>query len=194
MKKIIAMILALCLLCGAVALAETTTLSGTNTTGETTVTYKIAPPPVTYDYILTIPSEVDLTNGSQTMEIKLDTTGVTGTDKQIIVDMNADTDSSGNWWLTLTNETGDVIRYQIKNSSDLNVYPAAASIMEWIPGTSPAAGLTETWTATVNESDLTDAAAGNYSDTLSFTVSMSSVQGGSGGGYAPDSDDSEFGN
>jgi len=80
MKKIITMILALCLLCGAAALAETEITQNWGE-GTTMVTLEIEQPAPCCDYIVTIPSTMTIdADGTSTMQIKLDASDYTATD------------------------------------------------------------------------------------------------------------------
>lgn len=62
MKKILALVIALCLLCGGAAVADATTINqdSVSRTANTTVSYTIA---TCEDYTVTIPSAVTLTAG-----------------------------------------------------------------------------------------------------------------------------------
>lgn len=170
MKRIISLLLALCCLCGTTALADNTTLDSTKTQGSTTVSYTVA---ASYEYTVTIPSSVNLTNGSQQMVIRISAPNYTATDKQIVVKMNAD--SYEDSYFSMANGISK-IRYQIKYAGNggATISPDTWSLTYYKDGPS-SVGRSAFLTASVVEDDLTNATVGTYTDTLNFTVSLEDV-------------------
>ena len=181
MKKIIAMILSLCLLCGAVALAESSKV------GSTKVTYTID----TSDYyILTVPVDAALNQneGGPTgyMDVELDATNFDVSGKTISVKLTAAA-------FALSNGT-DTIAYDLKYGTNNGnqsgtVLHLNDTILTWTYG-DPAVVDTDV-RIHVSSSAVTGKAAGDYFDILTFTASVGNVgvndwnDGGSlGGGEA----------
>ena len=165
MKKISAMILALCLLCGAVALAETSKV------GSTKVTYTIA----TSDYyILTVPVDATLNQneGGPTgyMDVKLDATNFNVSGKTISVKLTAAA-------FVLSKGT-DTIAYDLKYGTNKGnqsgtVLNLNDTILTWTYGDQAIVGTDVR--IHVSSSAVTGKAAGDYSDTLTFTASVGDV-------------------
>lgn len=170
MKKIVSIILTLCLLCGTVAFADTAITDSSKTkTATTTVSYTVEEK---YEYTVTIPSAIDLTSGSQNMEIAIEAPDATTAKKKIVVKMTAN--SYENSYYTMTN--GDSkIRYQIVSGNDKAVSPETWSLAWKANQAYTGTGVRTELTAKVVEADLTNAAVGTYTDTLTFTVSLEDV-------------------
>lgn len=179
MKKIIALVLSLCLLCGAAALAETKT-------GSTKVTYTIE---TNNSYTLTVPASAPLNQneGGPTsyMDVTLDATNFNVSGKTISVALTGAA-------FELTNGT-DKLPYTLKYGTNKGNQPGTVlnlndTILTWTYGDE--AVVKTDVRINVSSSAVTGMAAGEYSDTLTFTASVSTSGGMEGG--APDSDDTEF--
>lgn len=165
MKKIIAIVLALCLLCGAVALAEATQ------TGSTRVTYTIA---TSESYILTVPASAPLnTNeGGPTgyMDVQLDATNFNVSGKTISVALTGAA-------FKLTNGT-DEMAYTLKYGTNKGNQAGTTlnlndTILTWTYGDQ--AVVTTDVRINVASGDVVGKTAGEYSDMLTFTASVSDV-------------------
>lgn len=163
MKRTITIVLALCLLCVAVSLAESTK------TGSTKITYTIA---TSDSYILTVPATAPLNTDEDGptgyMEIGLDATGFNVSGKTISVKLTGAA-------FKLTNGT-DMIPYELKygtnkGSQSGTVLSLNDTILSWTYGD-------QTVVSTdvrihVASSAIVGKADGYYSDTLTFTASIS---------------------
>lgn len=168
MKKLISLLLTLCLLCGVVALADTTINQGSDDkTATTTVSYTIE---ANDSYTVTIPSSVTLTAGGNTlsssMQIKLDATSFNVPRKQIVVKLTAAA-------MKLVDDTSNEIPYTITlNDTTVNVNDA---VLTWHSSNAAKTAYAKlSFSATLDNQP-----AGSYSDTLTFTVSVEdAVMGG----------------
>ena len=163
MKKLLSLLVALSLLCTGTALAETQ-ITENNGTGETMITYTV-PEPVT-SYTVTIPSSVSIPQGdsSATMQISIAADSTLETDKTLSVTL----ENSGNAFKLLHTSGSDTITYTV--SKDSQTLDVGDTVLSWtegedIPG---AATLTMALAESINGK-----AAGDYSDTLTFKVSVS---------------------
>lgn len=169
MKKILALVLALTLLCCGAAVADTTIdQSSTDRNANTTLSYTITKVD-NEEYIVTIPSSVTLTNGtsglSGTITIKLDAPNFNVDGKKIEVKL---TSSANDFSLKYGNSK---IAYSIETSSN-TVVAANGTVLSWTY--SDQANTTASETLTVSSTDnLTALPAGTYTDTLTFNVSVS---------------------
>lgn len=174
MKKLISLLLTLCLLCGVVALAENanTTIDQNTTekTATTTVSYTIG---TCEEYTVIIPSSVTMTatgtNLSGTVAVRLQTPDFNVSGKTITVKL---TQSLNN--LTLVNGTNK-ITYTLKAAG--KEYNVGDVVLQWTYGES-----TDQTNALVAQATLTSGLpAGEYSDTLTFTVTVESSEVNIGG-------------
>lgn len=165
MKKAFAMLLALCLLCGGVALAENSTINqdSASKTADTTVSYTIAE---NETYTVTIPSSVTLTNAgdnlSGTVSVRLQTPNFNVVGKTIAVKLTKAAFELAN---------GDnKIPYSIKSAG--NGVALNDTVLSWTYGD---ATTDNTKALTVQSTNgLSNLPAGDYTDTLTFTVSVTS--------------------
>ena len=169
MKKRFAMLLALCLLCGAGALAEGTPAA----TRETNVTYTIAE---NTDYTVEIPATVALTPGNETGSLAITIkapnfnapnhwVSVKLTGSENFVDAG---DGTGQFYLKNGNTT---IPYGIKMQSDYDAY-VEDEIAVWFYGQDEPTGTTTTLTVTANPPAGVILPAGAYTDRLTFTAGV----------------------
>lgn len=171
MKKFLALALALCLLCGGVALADDTTINqdSTGNTGSTTVSYTIQP---NETYTVTIPSSVTLTADEDSaltgsMTIALDASNFNVYGKTINVKLTGTTND-----FNLVNGTNK-IEYSLTRSDNTEPLQIGALVLNW----SLSNGLlyeayTCSGTYAIRSTIPAHAPAGNYTDTLTFTVSV----------------------
>lgn len=170
MKKILAMVLALCLMCGGAALADNTTINQDtqNKTANTTISYTIS---AGENYIVTIPSSLTLTNSgdklSGTIAIRLDASGFNVSGKTIAVKLSEAA-------FKLVNGEKE-IPYNIKAAGV--EYKSGDTVLSWTYGEA-----TDTTRALVvqSTSGLSNLPAGEYKDTLTFAVSVSENSAGIG--------------
>lgn len=163
MKKIIALVLSLCLLCGAGALAETTQ------TGSTKVTYTIT---TSESYTLTVPASASLNQneGGPTgyMDVTLDATNFNVSGKTISVALTGAAFKLSNG----TDEIAYTLKYGTnKGNQSGTVLNLNDTILTWTYGN--AATVTTDVRINVSSSEVTGKTAGEYSDTLTFTASVS---------------------
>ena len=165
MKKIFCLLLTMSLLCMGVALADTeiTTEGGT---GETTVNYTV-PEPGT-EFVVIIPPSVTIPQGetSATMQISIGTGSTLESGKTLSVKLES---SANNFSLKLAGGS-DTIGYKVeKDSQAVN---AGNAVLSWTGGeVIPAAA-----TLTMELTESTDGkTAGDYSDTLTFKLSLSTT-------------------
>ena len=165
MKKILCLLLTLSLLCMGVALADTeiTTEGGT---GETTVNYTV-PEPGT-EFVVIIPPSVTIPQGetSATMQISIEEGSTLESGKTLSVKLES---SANNFSLKLAGGS-DTIGYKVeKDSQAVN---AGNAVLSWTGGeVIPAAA-----TLTMELTESTDGkTAGDYSDTLTFKLSLSTT-------------------
>ena len=148
MKKIIALVLSLCLLCGAVALAETkTTILQT----EVAESYEIVIPPT-----VNIPFNATSTNLS--VEVTALRTYSTGTIADTVRKLYVKVANNDG---TLDNENGDKIRYSIGGSE--------TTTGKYLYFTKPE---TKNFTVDITEAAWNAAPAGSYTNTITFTVAI----------------------
>lgn len=174
MEKILALVLALCLLCGGTAMADATTINqdSTSKTANTTVSYTIA---TNETYTVTIPSAVTLTGTgslSGTLPIRLQTPNFNVTGKTITVKL---TSTANGLKLKLANSTSE-IAYTLKAAGV--EYKAGDTLLSWTyDGETTEKTLPLVAGATLSSNLL----AGEYTDTLTFTVSVTGGSSGNGG-------------
>lgn len=167
MKKIIALVLSLCLLCGAVALAEATQ------TGSTKVTYTIA---TSESYILTVPASatLDTNEGGPTgyMDVKLDATNFNVSGKRISVALTGAAFKLSNG----TDELAYTLKYGTnKGNQSGTVLNLNDTILTWNFGDD--AIVKTDVRINVSSSEVAGKTAGEYSDTLTFTASVDDPTG-----------------
>lgn len=164
MKKIYAAIFALCLMCGTTALAAeknsiTINQNSTDKTGSTTVSYTIEE---NETYTVTIPSEVTLKNDKGTLSgsvsVRLQTASFNVPDKTITVELSTAA-------LKLVNENRE-INYTL--SAAAKEYKAGDTVLRWTYGENT--DQTNALVATAYVSS--NLPAGDYTDTLTFKVSV----------------------
>ena len=173
MKKIFAMILALCLLCGAIALADTEITQNWGE-GTTMVTLEIAPPAPCYDYIVTIPSNMTIgTDGTATMQIKLDASDYTATDKEVHVGLKPYS-SINDFKLKKTDDTTVTIEYDL-STDDNGVLSSGQSFLKYTPGVDTEKVKTENLTVTVDAAQFAAAVPGTYEDDITFNVYLNNL-------------------
>lgn len=171
MKKIFAMALALCLPCGMTALADNTTINqdSTSKTADTTVSYTIAE---NETYTVTIPSSVTLTgsdNLSGMISIGLKTEKFNVPGKTIAVKLT----SAENDFKLVNGEKK--IPYTLKAAGV--EYKADDTVLEWTYGNAT----DQTKALVVSAIVSSNLPAGEYTDTLTFTVSVTGNSAGIGG-------------
>ena len=163
MKKIFCLLLALSLLCAGVALADTeiTTDGGT---GSTTVTYTVPEPGTGYTVV--IPASVAIPQGetSTTMQISVGADSTLESGKTLSVKL----ESSANGFKLQLAEGSETISYKVeKDSQAVN---AGDAVLSWKGGEAIPAAATLTMELTESTDGKT---AGDYSDTLTFKLSLS---------------------
>ena len=163
MKKLICLLLTLSLLCAGIALAENT-IDPSNPSQNTTVTFDI-PEPQT-DYTVTIPASVafvdDATTTNMTVTIGADSTLAVGATLLVTLESSAN---------SFQLKQGDnAITYAVKKDSQ--TVNAGDAVLSWTGGEDiPAAA-----TLTMELTEPTDGkTAGDYSDTLTFELSLSTT-------------------
>ena len=164
MKKLICLLLTLSLLCAGIALADTniTTDGGT---GSTTVTYTVPEPGTGYTVV--IPASVAIPQGgtSTTMQISIGTGSTLESGKTLSVKL----ESSAN---SFQLKQGDnAITYAVKKDSQ--TVNAGDAVLSWKGGEAIPAATTLTMELTESTDDKT---AGDYSDTLTFKLSLSATE------------------
>lgn len=182
MKKFLAILMTLCLLCGATVLAEepsqnentntTNTLNKETTSASTQIKYTIA---MNDSYTITIPSSVTLTTAENSTElsgklnISLDFSSFNVLNKQVRLKL-----SSTNRYALTTLAQSNSIKYAIyKGESELDT---SKYLYGWQYGTGVAA--TAAIELTIKTTDFNGGAslpAGDYSDTLTFTTELANV-------------------
>ena len=165
MKKIFCLLLTLSLLCAGVALADTS-ITTDGGTGSTTVTYTV--PEAQTGYTVIIPASVAIPQGdtSTTMQISIGTGSTLESGKTLSVKLES---SANNFSLKLAGGS-DTIGYKVeKDSQAVN---AGNAVLSWTGGeVIPAAA-----TLTMELTESTDGkTAGDYSDTLTFKLSLSAT-------------------
>lgn len=171
MKKFLALALALCLLCGGVALADDTTINqdSTGNTGSTTVSYTIQP---NETYTVTIPSSVTLTADEDSaltgsMTIALDASNFNVSGKKINVKL---TDTTNDFNLVNGQQK---ISYFLKRNGNTEAIAKGSLVLDWASSNGLTYGsYTNNATYTISAEIPEHAPAGDYTDTLTFTVSV----------------------
>lgn len=166
MKKILALVLALSLMFSVTALADNTTINQDteNKTASTTVSYTIA---TNESYTVTIPSSVTLTgtdNLSGTLAIGLKTPNFNVSGKTIMVKLTR----TANEFNLVNGEKK--ISYTLKASGVM--YKVNDTLLSWTYGRNTDQTLALVAQATVSS----NLPAGDYTDTLTFTVSVDSSE------------------
>ena len=165
MKKRICLLLALSLLCAGIALADTniTTDGGT---GSTTVTYTVPEPGTGYTVV--IPASVAILQGetSTTMQISVGAGSTLESGKTLSVKLES---SANNFSLKLAGGS-DAIAYAVKKDSQ--AVNAGDAVLSWKGGEAIPASTTLTMELTESTDGKT---AGDYSDTLTFKLSLSAT-------------------
>lgn len=162
MKKIFCLLLALSLLCAGVALADTeiTTDGGT---GSTTVTYTVPEPGTGYTVV--IPASVAIPQGetSTTMQISVGAGSTLESGKTLSVKL----ESSANGFKLQLAEGSETISYKVEK--DGQAVNASGDVLSWTGGEV----IPEAATLTMALTESTDGkTAGDYSDTLTFKLSL----------------------
>lgn len=152
MKKIIALILALCLLCGAVAFATEINQDSTSQSAETILTTTIEE-----SYTLTIPATLNIAYGATETDMPL-------TVSNYRLKSTNQLKLRQSWDGALENESGNTISYSLK-------YGNADVSSNTNPVTFDANG-TKNLVVTIAQSAWNSAAPGTYTDTVTFTVSI----------------------
>ena len=166
MKKRICLLLALGLLCAGAALADTS-ITTDGGTGSTTVTYTV--PEAQTGYTVIIPASVAIPQGdtSTTMQISIGTGSTLESGKTLSVKLES---SANNFSLKLAGGS-DTIGYKVeKDSQAVN---AGDAVLSWKGGEAIPAATTLTMELTESTDDKT---AGDYSDTLTFKLSLSATE------------------
>lgn len=164
MKKLFAVMLSLCLLCGMAALAEDTTITASGETGSVTVSYKV---PEDFRFTVTIPPSINLTaaqgatEATGTLSIAVNVTACNVSDQMIIVELT----KSLNDFTLVSAESADAISYAVKK--DGTDVAEKAEILRYEVESVPA----DTSVSLDLSAQIDKVAAGTYSDTLTFTVS-----------------------
>lgn len=164
MKKIIAIILSLCLLCGAVAFATTEITQTTEgTKGTTTLTYTIEEIVDPTSYVVTIPASIAFNaEGKASDRITIGANPVLPAGTELRIKMTSD------YTLTKTDDDAVTLGYAFAyangtttTNSPLSICSYAASLLT--SGKSVPLNFVLTETAEV---------PGNYTDTVTFNVSV----------------------
>ena len=163
MKKRICLLLALGLLCAGAALADTS-ITTDGGTGSTTVTYTV--PEAQTGYTVIIPASVAIPQGdtSTTMQISIGTGSTLESGKTLSVKLES---SANNFRLKLAGGS-DAIAYAVKKDSQ--AVNAGDAVLSWTGGEAIPAATTLTMELTESTDGKT---AGDYSDTLTFKLSLS---------------------
>lgn len=173
MKKILAIILSLCLLCGAVALAETQiTQDSAEKKAETQVTYTIE---ASKEYTVTIPSQATFTDGTSNNTILVNATNY-DIDENKTVTFNVQLTGSTNFSegkFYLANGTNKIAYNMYITGGGGQVMSVPATIVEAAFTNDTAANLrTASKNLQLTIGSTTDAVPGTYTDTLTFAVSV----------------------
>ena len=183
MKKLFAMMLALCLLCGAGALAEEVNTVTGNGDANTKVSYTVAP---VEEFTVTIPASMNLAltdvQGSQalkgTLQCSLDASKI-NTAFAIDVKLTGAANGSSNENTYYLAKDAEKVPYTLFSGDRDNpsaMYPArlGTALLHWAFGT------TEETTASCVMMAIADPeafkAAGEYTDTLTFTITGSAPE------------------
>lgn len=167
MKKILALVLALGLLCGGVAMADNTTINqdSASKTASTTVSYTIA---TCEEYSVTIPSSVTMSGSSDNISgsitIKLNTEKFNAAGKTIKVVLSSATNYADSQYALVSGE--NKINYTLKQSG--KEYKPGDTVIEWTYG----GGTQVSQNLIAQAYPSSSLPAGEYSDTLTFAVSV----------------------
>ena len=165
MKRILCSLLVLSLLCAGVALADTeiTTDGGT---GSTTVTYTVPEPGTGYTVV--IPASVAIPQGetSTTMQISVGAGSTLESGKTLSVKL----ESSANGFKLQLAEGSETIGYAVKKDSQ--TVNAGDAVLSWKGDEAIPAATTLTMELTESTDGKT---AGDYSDTLTFKLTLSAT-------------------
>ena len=165
MKKLICLLLTLSLLCAGIALADTniTTDGGT---GSTTVTYTVPEPGTGYTVV--IPASVAIPQGetSTTMQISVGADSTLEPGKTLSVKL----ESSANGFKLQLAEGSETISYKVEK--DGQAENAGGDVLSWTGGEAIPAATTLTMELTESTDGKT---AGDYSDTLTFKLTLSAT-------------------
>lgn len=151
MKKILAMVLALCLLCGATAFA--TTLTPNANQGTTTLTTTI-----NETYTLTIPATLNITYGATSTDLEL-----TVSDYRLKAENQLKLSQSWDGRLDHTNGSNTIPYVLQYNGAEVS------SSSNYVTFTG---NKTETLKVVIAEAAWNSAAAGEYSDIVTFTANI----------------------
>ena len=170
MKKIIAMILSLCLLCGAIALAEADNkLTKDNTSADTTLSYTIE---VDDGYTITIPSAVTFAPAGQTAIrafISISGQASMGWNAGKAT-LNVHVNKVSGTLMRVGAEAGETgIPYTLTDSSDEPLVEGMPVLTINITGSGVANGTRMFALADINGLNI---ASGTYSDTLTFSAEL----------------------
>lgn len=150
MKKIFALILALCLLCGTTALADD---SNRQTELKTTIEES---------YTIVIPATLEIPFNSTSTNLPIEVTALrtyfSGPQKDTVRKLSVQVSSYGN---PLMNETNNTISYTIGGSEDASG--------KYLYFTKPG---TKNFTINIAQERWDDAPAGTYTNTIKFTVKI----------------------
>lgn len=167
MKKILSLILTLCLLCSVIALAETSELNQSTSSGETVLTYTVAESVDTTSYVVTIPSGIRFgTDGTASGTITIGANPVLADGKGLQITMTSD------YKLEKYGDASVTIPYAYVDGNDTTTTESPLTICTYA-----ASLLTAEKTVPLNfELTMFTTDAGIYSDTITFTVSVVDVQ------------------
>lgn len=168
MKKILAIVLILCLLCGGVALADNTTINqdSTSQNATTTVSYTIA---TCEEYTVTIPSSVTMSgssdniSGSISISLNITKFNVAGKTIKVVLSSAANGYTDGKYALV---SGENKINYTLKQSG--KEYKPGDTVIEWTYG----GGTQVSQSLNAQAYPSANLPAGDYTDTLTFTVSV----------------------
>ena len=178
MKKILTLALALCLLACAAALAENVEITEPFGTGSTTVTYTVD---VCSDFVLTIPPSVVISSGETRadLEIELDASNYNDTTRRLDVTVGTRND------FTMDNAIapdaqisyGLIMDNGTSNGDRLGIGRTFMSY-QFVPGSTAPRVQSMTLHIEVDDSEIENAAAETYSDSLTFMVLTTQLSNG----------------
>ena len=165
MKKILSLLLTLSLLCAGATLADTE-ITADGDAGSTTVTYTV--PEAGTGYTVIIPASVSIPQGetSVTMQISVEEGSVLEEGKTLSVKL----ESSDNGFKLQQVGGSDTIAYTV--SKDSQTVNAGGEVFRWKGGEAIPGAATLTMALT---EDIATKTAGNYSDTLTFKLALSTT-------------------
>ncbi len=173
MKKLFAMVSALCMVCSAAALGEETVITTNGQEAVTTVTFEIKP---NMDFTVTIPAEinVDPATKSGSVDFAIDAPDFEAEGWGVNVWLSAASGMTADEHphegkFTMSNENGNAISYHLKDQSN-NDFRLGDHLLGWVcmPGEERHVETTLTLFAETPDNP----AIGTYTDTLTFLVSL----------------------